>query len=103
MVAAANRWAFDRPARKRKMPVATAILEGCHLAAGTKENDRLFEQGSGDRFFLELPGEPGHIPAIERKHAGSIARLEMRQNIYEYPGEKVLIGANPGRGLSART
>jgi len=57
------------------MTVTTAILESRHFTTGAKQNDRPIEQGSRDGFVLELPGEPGDVPAIEWKHAGSIARV----------------------------
>jgi hypothetical protein len=57
------------------MTVTTAILESRHFTTGAKENDRPIEQGPRDGFVLELPGEPRDVPAIEWKHAGSIARV----------------------------
>ncbi len=57
------------------MPMATAILEGRHFAAGAKQHDGLSEQGSCDGFVLKLPGESGDVPAIEGEHAGSIAEV----------------------------
>ena len=60
------------------MPVATAVLESRHFTISAKENDRLLEQRPRDGFVLELPGEPRNVPAIERKHADSIARVRTR-------------------------
>ena len=75
MVAAANRGSFDHPAGKRKMPVATAVLEGRYFVACAEQHNRLVKQRSRDGFVLKFPGEPGDVPAIKRKHAGSIARI----------------------------
>ena len=61
------------------MTMTTAILESRHFTTGAKENDRAIEQGPRDGCVLELPGEPRDVPAIEWKHAGSIARVGIPQ------------------------